>query len=297
MPGEVLRLFVFARHAESAANAARVLSSDPSRPVTLTEHGQEQARVLGAQLAGLHIDLAVGTRFLRTRQTIDIALHGREVPVVIDAGFDELQAGDLDGAPIEAYRSWMRQHAPDNRFPHGESLDDALRRYADALRRLLARTEPVTLVVIHELALRHIATAAAGGPSRYAGVAFANAVPYLFDQAAVWRAAFSLGGPMAEFPRETSEVIDNQDQSRFELRADGQLAELSYRSRGDRLVLVHTGVPSGLEGRGIGGKLVMAAIDRGARDGLTVVPMCPFARGWLERHPDAAAKAVIDWDS
>ena len=30
MPGEVLRLFVFARHAESAANAAHVLSTDPS---------------------------------------------------------------------------------------------------------------------------------------------------------------------------------------------------------------------------------------------------------------------------
>jgi hypothetical protein len=26
------------------------------------------------------------------------------------------------------------------------------------------------------------------------------------------------------------------------------------------------------------------------------VPLCPFARGWLQRHPDAASKAVIDWD-
>jgi len=25
--------------------------------------------------------------------------------------------------------------------------------------------------------------------------------------------------------------------------------------------------------------------------------LCPFARGWLERHPDAASRAVIDWDS
>jgi len=27
------------------------------------------------------------------------------------------------------------------------------------------------------------------------------------------------------------------------------------------------------------------------------VPLCPFARGWLERHPEAASRAVIDWGS
>jgi uncharacterized protein len=74
-------------------------------------------------------------------------------------------------------------------------------------------------------------------------------------------------------------------------------AELIYHRRGNRLALIHTEVPPELEGRGIGGKLVTAAIDRAAREGLTLVPLCPFARGWLERHPDAAARSVIDWDS
>jgi predicted GNAT family acetyltransferase len=40
---------------------------------------------------------------------------------------------------------------------------------------------------------------------------------------------------------------------------------------------------------------VAAAMDRAARQGLTVVPLCPFARGWLERHADEAAKATVDW--
>lgn len=93
------------------------------------------------------------------------------------------------------------------------------------------------------------------------------------------------------------EVIDNAGESRFELRQDGRLAELVYRLRGNRLVLVHTEVPAELEGRGVGARLVTAAIDRAAREGLTLVPLCPFARGWLERHPEAAAQAVIDWDS
>jgi uncharacterized protein len=93
-----------------------------------------------------------------------------------------------------------------------------------------------------------------------------------------------------------AEVVDNADASRFEVRADGWLAELIYRRHGQRLVLVHTEVPPELEGRGIGGALVTAAIDVAAREGLTLVPLCPFARGWLERHPDAASRAVIDWN-
>jgi len=92
------------------------------------------------------------------------------------------------------------------------------------------------------------------------------------------------------------EVTDNAAKSRFELRQDARLAELIYHLRGDRLVLIHTEVPAEMEGHGIGGRLVTAAVDRAVRDGLTLVPLCPFARGWLERHPEAAGRAVIDWD-
>jgi predicted GNAT family acetyltransferase len=90
-------------------------------------------------------------------------------------------------------------------------------------------------------------------------------------------------------------VTDNQAESRFEYRADGHLAELMYHRRGDRLVLIHTEVPEELERRGIGGRLVTAAVDRAAREGLTIVPLCPFARGWLQRHPDVAGRVTIDW--
>ena len=94
---------------------------------------------------------------------------------------------------------------------------------------------------------------------------------------------------------EPQQVTDNQAASRFELGADGSLAELLYRRVGNRLVLIHTEVPVELEGRGIGGALVTAAVDRAAREGLTLVPLCPFARGRLQRHPDVAKTATIDW--
>lgn len=193
--GAPLRLFVFARHAESAANAGHVLNTDPSRAVALTERGRAQARALGAQLVNLPIDLAVCSRLRRTQETVSIALGGRPVPVVTEPGFDEIQAGDFDGEPIQAYWDWLGQHTDRDRLPHGESLDDALRRYGGALRWLLTRPGMVILVVTHDLALHHIAAAAATGGPPGPGTDFANAVPYLFDEHAVQRAAAGLAAP------------------------------------------------------------------------------------------------------
>ena len=93
---------------------------------------------------------------------------------------------------------------------------------------------------------------------------------------------------------DTPRVVDNEAASRFEVSIDGHLAELVYRRHRDRLVLVHTGVPDELEGRGLGGMLVRAAIARAVQEGLTVVPVCPFARRWLERHPEVASTVTIE---
>jgi uncharacterized protein len=90
-------------------------------------------------------------------------------------------------------------------------------------------------------------------------------------------------------------VIDAADESRFVLRQGDAVAELVYELEDGRLVLVHTAVPDEVAGRGIGGLLVQAALDRAARDNLKVVPVCPFARRWLRHHPDATAGADIDW--
>jgi uncharacterized protein len=91
------------------------------------------------------------------------------------------------------------------------------------------------------------------------------------------------------------QVQDNKAASRFEVHAEGGLAELIYRKNGNRLVLVHTEVPAALGGHGIAGQLVQAAVDHAVAGGMTIVPLCPYARSWLERHPDQAARVPIDW--
>jgi broad specificity phosphatase PhoE len=181
-------LFVLVRHAESTANVGHLVNSDPSHLVGLTARGRDQALHLGDQIANLRLDLAVATRFLRTQETLGLALRGREVPTLIQPDLDEIRAGDFDGGQIDDYRFWKARHVRSDAFPHGESVDDALLRYACALGSLLARTERVILVILHEFALRQIAAAAAADASTRIGN-LANATPYLFDHAAVARAA------------------------------------------------------------------------------------------------------------
>lgn len=94
---------------------------------------------------------------------------------------------------------------------------------------------------------------------------------------------------------DTPQITDDEAGARLELTAGGYQAELVYRRNGNRLVLLHTSVPAELAGRGIGGQLVRAAVDKAAAAGLTIVPLCPFASDWLERHPEAGAKAKADF--
>jgi len=91
------------------------------------------------------------------------------------------------------------------------------------------------------------------------------------------------------------EVVDRPDKGRFEVAVDGHVGELVYDVDGGQLILIHTGVPEELGGRGIGGRLVRAAIARAARDGLILVPLCPFARRWIDEHPEAIGDVGVDW--
>jgi predicted GNAT family acetyltransferase len=98
-------------------------------------------------------------------------------------------------------------------------------------------------------------------------------------------------------PADDAPVVDDTAGSRFVIREGDTAAELIYVRQGDRLILVHTGVPDAWSGHGIGGRLVRTALARAKDDGLTVVPWCPYARRWLQEHPDEAATVTIDWET
>lgn len=92
-------------------------------------------------------------------------------------------------------------------------------------------------------------------------------------------------------------ITNDTNERRFGVELDGSRAELVYRIHGNRLVLIHTEVPDAFEGRGVGGALVKAAIDYADEHDMIVEPRCPFARSWLERHPDEAKRVTVDWEA
>jgi broad specificity phosphatase PhoE len=184
-----VQLYVIARHGESTLNSESRISGDPTIEVALTEKGRDEARLLGQQLAHVPLELCLYTRFSRTRETAEIALAGREVPLEVEPLFDDIKVGELEGSTLEEYRAWKRAHQRSDDFPGGESLDDAARRYAEAYRKLLQRPEQSILIVTHEIPLRYAINAADGsdgldGPTHQ----LANATPYLFDEQALERA-------------------------------------------------------------------------------------------------------------
>lgn len=87
-------------------------------------------------------------------------------------------------------------------------------------------------------------------------------------------------------PQDATSVVDNPDEGRFELHLDEGLAYLSYTRMDGHLYILHTEVPAEAEGRGLGGRLVQAALDEARRSGVRVVPFCPFAQAYVRRHPE-----------
>ena len=183
-----MRLFVFARHAQSVLNLEQRVNGDPSRPAPLTELGRAEAQLLGLEVAEVGLDVCVHTRFARTRETAELALVDR-APLVAEPLLDDIDVGELEGLPIAEYRAWKRQHRRSDPFPGGESLDDAARRYARAFRHLLEGGYACALIVCHEIPVRYALNAAVGskeldGPAHD----IPNATPFLFDERALERA-------------------------------------------------------------------------------------------------------------
>lgn len=83
------------------------------------------------------------------------------------------------------------------------------------------------------------------------------------------------------------DVTDAPQQHRYEARIDGELAGFAEYRATDRLVtFVHTEVLGEFEGRGVGSGLVRAALDDVRAAGRRVRALCPFVKGYIERHPD-----------
>lgn len=101
--------------------------------------------------------------------------------------------------------------------------------------------------------------------------------------------------PRTASPGEAT-VVNVPEAHRFELLLDGQrIGELAYRQQKGRIAFTHTNVNPAYEGRGFGGRLADAALADARRQGLTVVPLCPFIAWYIEQHPEHGDLVAADY--
>ena len=82
---------------------------------------------------------------------------------------------------------------------------------------------------------------------------------------------------------------------RFVANVSGGEAVLIYEPLGDGVLdLEHTIVPEEARGEGVGDALVRAAVDYAKREGVGLIPTCPYVAAWLKRHPKEADVFVDD---
>ena len=82
-------------------------------------------------------------------------------------------------------------------------------------------------------------------------------------------------------------VTDNPRLHRFDITVDGVVAGFAdYHDHGNRRTFTHTEIDDAYEGQGLGSTLVRYVLDDARQRNLEVIPVCPFVREYIARHPD-----------
>jgi predicted GNAT family acetyltransferase len=85
-----------------------------------------------------------------------------------------------------------------------------------------------------------------------------------------------------------TDIVHREAQGRFECIVEGHCCELDYRLDGNDMVILHTGVPPEVGGRGIAADLTRATLDTARQRGWRVRPLCSYAAAYIRRHPEYA---------
>lgn len=81
---------------------------------------------------------------------------------------------------------------------------------------------------------------------------------------------------------------DGESKGRYVARVgDLPPAEMTFSRVSPSVIIVdHTGVPDELRGKGVGQALVKNLVEDARARGFKVIPLCPFAKAQLDRHPE-----------
>jgi len=81
--------------------------------------------------------------------------------------------------------------------------------------------------------------------------------------------------------------IDHGSRGAFVIKENNErLAEMTYSKAGDKIIIIdHTEVSDALRGKGAGKQLVSGAVEFARKQGLKILPLCPFAKAIFDKTP------------
>jgi predicted GNAT family acetyltransferase len=80
-------------------------------------------------------------------------------------------------------------------------------------------------------------------------------------------------------------VTDVPGMSRYEARSQGSLiGVLEYHRQPSAVVIDHVEVQPEARGLGIAGHLTETALADFKKEGVEIVPLCPYVQSWIAKH-------------
>lgn len=73
------------------------------------------------------------------------------------------------------------------------------------------------------------------------------------------------------------------------MEGEEQIGEMAVAASGNNLVVYHTEVLTKAEGKGYAKKLLQAMADHARKNGMQVVPLCPYVHAQFKRHEEQYA--------
>lgn len=80
---------------------------------------------------------------------------------------------------------------------------------------------------------------------------------------------------------------EDDSKGRYWVVVDGHTAEMTYSRAGASLIIIdHTDVPDALRGQHVGQALVQQGVEDARAEGRKIMPLCPFAKAQIQKHPE-----------
>lgn len=137
-----MKLYII-RHGETSWNKEKKLQGQ--RDIMLNENGLRLAELTGEGMKNIEFDLVISSPLIRAKQTAELVMAGRQLPMITDKRIIEMSFGKWEGECVNNseilpsdYKDKFYNdplHCP--KAPGGESFQDVLKRTADFYQSLV----------------------------------------------------------------------------------------------------------------------------------------------------------------